>query len=246
MYEESIHVPLIIHSPVLFPESKQTEMLTSHVDILPTLLGLAGIKEDKIQKKLSKDHNEVHPLVGRDLTSLLRGDEHCFRANEPLYFMSDDDVTKGLNQTTATGQPYESVVQPNHIEAVITTLSTGEKNKKEMWKFARYYDNPQFWSNPGCSDTAVKKCESSDIQPNECFVTITKEESVPDQFELYNLTRDPLEEQNLANPAFATERSARVQQILARMLEEQCRQKRLSPTSGSVPGMPSCRYTEDE
>ena len=43
MYEESIHVPLIIHSPALFQERKNTDMPTSHVDILPTLLGLAGI-----------------------------------------------------------------------------------------------------------------------------------------------------------------------------------------------------------
>ena len=33
MYEESIHVPLIIHSPSLFKENKCTDMLTSHVDV---------------------------------------------------------------------------------------------------------------------------------------------------------------------------------------------------------------------
>ena len=70
MYEETIHVPLIIHSPILFPENRQTEMLTSHVDVLPTLLGLAGINAENIGKKLSKDHNEVHPLVGRSLCHL--------------------------------------------------------------------------------------------------------------------------------------------------------------------------------
>ena len=32
MYEESIHVPLIIHNPSLFPSSTSTDMLTSHVD----------------------------------------------------------------------------------------------------------------------------------------------------------------------------------------------------------------------
>ncbi|OKL35428.1 sulfatase-like hydrolase/transferase [Domibacillus mangrovi] len=245
MYEESIHVPLIIHSPTLFQKRKKTEILTSHVDVLPTLLGLAGIKADYIQEKLSKDHNEVHPFVGRDLTPLLKGNEPCCRVDEPLYFMSDDDITKGLNQTTATGEPYKSVIQPNHIEAVITTLPTGEENKKEIWKFARYYDNPQFWSSPGCSDTSVTKCQSNDTQPIECFVKNTKKEPVPDQFELYNLTMDPLEEKNLANPAFVTEESANIQRILARILEEQCKQKRLSPTSGNVPGMPSCRSIEE-
>ncbi|WP_332699614.1 sulfatase-like hydrolase/transferase, partial [Halalkalibacter lacteus] len=41
-YEEAIHVPLIIHSPKRFANCQETDMLTSHVDIVPTLLGLAG------------------------------------------------------------------------------------------------------------------------------------------------------------------------------------------------------------
>ena len=123
---------------------------------------------------------------------LIKGNEHFYRAYEPVYFMTDDDVTRGLNQTTLTGQPYKSVVQPNHIEAVITMLKTG-KTKKEIWKFARYYDNPQFWSNPGCSDTGI-------IELEDGFDTITKQYPVPEQYELYNLTTDPLEEINLAHP----------------------------------------------
>ena len=146
--------------------------------------------------------------------------------------MTDDDVTRGLNQTTLTGQPYKSVVQPNHIEAVIAMLQTG-KTKKEIWKFARYYDNPQFWSNPGCSDTVI-------IEQEDGFDTITKQYPVPEQYELYNLTTDPLEEINLAHPAFATDESTIIQHILTRILEKQCKQKRLAPTSGNVPGMPPC------
>ncbi|NEU31967.1 sulfatase-like hydrolase/transferase [bacterium LRH843] len=215
MYEEAIHIPLIIHSPKLFQSNECTNMLTSHVDVLPTLLGLAGIKADSVQEVLAKSHNEVHPFAGRNLTPLLKGNKNFMRADEPLYFMTDDDVTKGLNQTTITGQSYTSVIQPNHIEAVITTLRTGICNKKEIWKFARYFDNTQF---------------SDD----------NDEEPVPDEYELYNLTRDPLEENNMAHPAFATAESARIQHILARTLEEQCNQKRRSPSSGDVPGMLSC------
>ncbi|AST91036.1 arylsulfatase [Sutcliffiella cohnii] len=203
MYEESIHVPLIIHSPKLFSKRTTTDALTSHVDVLPTLIGLAGLDVDVLQKKLTKSHTEVRPFVGRDLSSLVKGNRECPRVEEPLYFMTDDDFTKGLNQTTVTGQPYESVVQPNHIEAVITKLETGENNQKEIWKYARYFDNPQF------SDG--------------------KDSSVPDEYELYNLTKDPLEERNLANKAFATEESRTIQQVLEKLLEEQSKEKRLYP-----------------
>ena len=146
--------------------------------------------------------------------------------------MTDDDVSKGSHQTNAvTGKPYESVAQPSHIEAVITTLETGRNKSKEIWKFGRYFDNPHFWTDPGCSDTVV-------TNRDECCVTTIKIEPVPDQFELYNHTKDPLEKSNLADPAFATIESAIIQQILTTTLKDQCKQKRLSPKSGNVPGMP--------
>lgn len=210
MYEESIHVPLIIHSPSLFSKSEQTDMLTIHVDILPTLLGLTGANEKQLQADLSKGHTEVHPLVGRDLTPLLDGKELLL--DEPLYFMSDDDITKGLDQTTARGEPYESVVQPNHIEAVITKLKTGKGKKEEIWKFARYFDNPQFPSNSEANDLT---------------------EPVADEFELYNLTQDPLEEKNLADAALVTEETILIQKRLTTILKEQRKQKRLYPTTGA-------------
>jgi len=239
MYEESIHVPLIIHSPTLFKEKKCTDMLTSHVDILPTLLGLSGINANLIREKLSIDHTEALPLVGRNLTPLIYGREKFFRSNEPLYFMTDDDVFKGLHQiNTITGKPYKSVVEPNDIEAVITKLVTGIDKSDEIWKFARYFDNPKFWSKPGTSDTVV-------TEQNGCYVSIIKTEPVSEQYELYNLTKDPLEKTNLADPAFATIESAIIQRVLTKVLEEQCRQKRLTPASGEVPGMPECSKGEN-
>ena len=44
-YEETINIPLVISNPVLFPEPKETEALGSLVDVLPTILDLAGEPE---------------------------------------------------------------------------------------------------------------------------------------------------------------------------------------------------------
>ena len=46
-------------------------MLTSHVDVLPTLLGLTGINADLIREKLSKDHTEALPLVGTKFDAII-------------------------------------------------------------------------------------------------------------------------------------------------------------------------------
>jgi len=44
-YEEMIHVPLVVHNPGLYPEPMQTEAFYDHLDLLPTLLELAGVSD---------------------------------------------------------------------------------------------------------------------------------------------------------------------------------------------------------
>ena len=197
-YEEAIHVPLIIHNPVLFQGRNQVEMLTSHVDLLPTVLGLAGINVEEVQERLRRNHTEVHPLVGRDLSPLVLGNGELERAGEPLYFMTDDDVTRGPNQETILGQPYESVVQPNHIQTVIAAVQTNQG--KQLWKYSTYYDNPEFWSTPGAVDKVLHQVDldnGAGKAGSSLCVTTEKTRPVPEQFEMYNLTEDPLE---LVNP----------------------------------------------
>ena len=55
---------------------------------------------------------------------------------------------------------------------------------------------------------------------------------------MYNLTRDPLEVDNLIH--HPTPERKQIRNILAGLLREQCQKKRLYPTSGEVPGKPSC------
>jgi choline-sulfatase len=45
VYEEMIHIPLIVHNPKLYPEPLQTEAFYDHLDLLPTILDLAGVPQ---------------------------------------------------------------------------------------------------------------------------------------------------------------------------------------------------------
>ncbi|KIL42014.1 arylsulfatase [Gordoniibacillus kamchatkensis] len=226
-YEEVVHVPLLIHNKHLFPQNKNLHTLTSHVDLLPTMLGLAKADIEQIQSRLRNKFSEVHPFVGRDLTPFMLGQNDAAAADEPIYFMTDDDVTRGQHQINPLGEPYCSVIQPNHIEAVITTVH--RNGAKQLWKLSRYFDNVQFWSHPGVKDVAV--------QPFGCgiggeyihSVARVKTEPVHDEYELYNLTDDPLETCNFAHPALATPYSRNIQQRMAHLLEKQRNQKRLYP-----------------
>lgn len=220
-YEEATHVPLIISNPVMFPEPRDAQMLTSHVDLIPTLLGLAEINAAKAQKEVSKSHNEALPLVGRDLSKVVTGKQNPNRSTSPLYFMTDDEISKGQNQTNpVTGKPYHSVVQPNHVETVITTIDGPDG--EQVWKYSRYFDNPQFWSSP--------------FQQNQITVdgkTITKKKPLPPEFEMYNVSAnaDPLEQDNLARKSNRSGADKRIAEGLSKLLKEQREAKRLYPKS---------------
>lgn len=45
VYEEMIHVPLIISNPKLFPQARSTDAFYCHLDLMPTIAELAGVPE---------------------------------------------------------------------------------------------------------------------------------------------------------------------------------------------------------
>lgn len=87
------------------------------------------------------------------------------------------------------------------------------------------YHNKQFWTEPDIRD---ERRRGDDIE--------VRKEPLPDEFEMHNLTRDPLEEHNLADPNNATPEALHSQQVLAEMLREQVGRKRLARRQGDRPG----------
>ncbi|MCC3374511.1 sulfatase-like hydrolase/transferase [Cohnella sp. REN36] len=223
-YEEFLHVPLLIHNRLLFPAPIEVQRLTSHVDLLPTMLGLANLDMAELLRNLQDRFSEARPLVGRDLSPFLREPTSAAPADAPVYFMTDDDVTRGQHQVNAWGQPYPSVAQPNHIETVLVALYRDDND--EIWKLSRYFDDSRFWSEPGFRDVPAG---SSGRGYGQHGGTPIKIRPAPDEYELYNLTADPTEARNLAFPAYATEETRGIQAWMLRLLEEQRRQKRLYP-----------------
>ncbi|MGA9289828.1 MAG: sulfatase-like hydrolase/transferase, partial [Anaerobacillus sp.] len=226
--DEKTIVSMIIHNPVLFSVRQSTELLTSHVDIIPTLLALGGIDDEEVQAILSGEFTEVRPFVGRDLSPLLRGRKRFYRSNEPLYFMSDGRFTNRWKEIGA--EPLtDAVVHYNQIEAILMMAQIG--SDKEIWKYSRYYNYPEIEVNTCGKDTSVVQMEASPLGPDEyqSDSATFNSATLQDHYELYNLTKDPLEEKNLVNPAFATTETAEIQILLNMILAEQTRQKRLSP-----------------
>jgi len=233
-YDEMLRVPFLFHNPTLFPKRSTSDELTSHADLLPTMLGLAGLDEKVIARRLRNTHTQVRPLVGRDLSGILLGERSPNTlSKESVYFMTDDQPFKGAQQVSALGMTYQPVVQPNCVETVVSYLPTGPDGSRQRWKYSRYWDNPQTWTTPNVQDVQTFVPGRVNVPGPRVAETTVKNfnptggQIAPpaDQFELYNVTEDPAEMDNL----YGNSEYTGVQAIMAKELNRQRSEKRLTP-----------------
>jgi hypothetical protein len=80
-YDEHLHVPLILHGPGIAPET--IDALSSHLDLAPTILDIAGITPPDVFQGLPIRERRTHPepLVWSENAGLGR----CNIAAKPLY-----------------------------------------------------------------------------------------------------------------------------------------------------------------
>jgi choline-sulfatase len=230
-YEETTHVPLIVWSAKRFSGPRTIDALTSHVDLAPTLLGLAGIDPEPVRAALARNHSDARPFVGQDLSALIHGRVGAGSVTGPVYYMTEDDPDRGLHMSDAQGIGRPPVEDPKRVETAIARLKDGG-----LWKYSRYFDSTQYWSNPGTSGRPAKDVLLVQKQatpapeykgPVRCEVTV-KGVPVADEFELYDLTSDPMELRNrYGDPTCSVQQAAMVE-----ILADQRARKRLSPLSG--------------
>jgi hypothetical protein len=143
-------------------------------------MGLAGIDVERAAAGVAKHHDEAQALPGRDLSKIITGKAQPATVASPLYFMTEDDVSRGISeQNILTGKTYEPVPYPSKVESVITSLPTGADGADELWKLNHYYERLDDWN-------------AAHGIPKNPFLGAPAEPL----FELHNLTTDPEERHN--------------------------------------------------
>lgn len=118
-YQEAIAVPLMVYIPSSDAAPGAITQLTSHVDLLPTLLDIAQVDTAGVSDALFKNFKSSLPLPGTSLLRLIKGGQ---TADSVVYFYTQDHHNPSL------------MPQPCAVEAVMMMVN------EELWKITRYYD----------------------------------------------------------------------------------------------------------
>ena len=200
LYDEATRVPLVIAR--IGSRSTGPRVIdapTSHVDIVPTLLGAAGIDVHAVAEMLRESFSEVHPLPGRDLMPVVDGspaDE-----DRAVYLMTRDNMLEGDSGASGLGRRLKQTVKPPaplriripahtaaNFEGIVLRVADGAApgGADHLWKLVRSFDDPSTWTEPGVRQYAA----------NGPGGDVYRTSPLDDQWELYDLTADPTEAHN--------------------------------------------------
>lgn len=199
LYDEATRVPFVIARVGEQSTSARTITTpTSHVDLVPTLLGAAGVDVDRVAATLAEEFSEVHPLPGRNLMPVVDGAEPDH--DRAVYILTRDNMLEGdtgasglARMLRMTNPPAPLRIRvPTHtasnFEGLVIRVSEDAAlaGAGHLWKLVRTFDDPATWTEPGVRHLAA----------NSMGGDAYRTDPLDDQWELYDLTADPIEAHN--------------------------------------------------
>jgi arylsulfatase A-like enzyme len=200
LYDEATRVPFTIARVGRGATAPRVvDAPTSHVDLVPTLLGAAGADVEAVAETLRESFSEVHPLPGRNLMAVVDGapaDD-----DRAVYLMTRDNMLEGDSGASGLGRQLRQTSNPPaplriripahtaaNFEGLVTRVggSTARGGDGHLWKLVRSFDDPSTWTEPGVRHLAA----------NGLGGDVYRTSPLDDQWELYDLTVDPVEADN--------------------------------------------------
>ncbi|EFG77877.1 arylsulfatase [Mycobacterium parascrofulaceum ATCC BAA-614] len=197
LYDEATRVPFVIaRSGDRVTRPRRVTAPTSHVDLVPTLLAAAGVDVAAVADTLARSFSEVHRLPGRDLMAVVDGAP----ADEAraVYLMTRDNMLEGDSGASGLARRLKRTVDPpaplrirvpahtaSNFEGLVVSVddATAGGGAGHLWKLVRTFDDPSTWTEPGVRHLAANGLGG------EAYRT----SPLDDQWELYDLTVDPIE-----------------------------------------------------
>ncbi len=199
-YQETVHVPFLVRGSAVNDGVSPVPLAvqSSHIDVLPTLLGLAGAgpsQLDRARRNLSKTH-EAAPLPGADLSGVIKarggpvvGPDGKERLG--VLFATDDMITEPLPRDDDPHND-QSWQQYRVFDATVALL----RRPPAASSAVQHAYLPQLAPGPVVQPAHVRALRSGAWKLVR-YCNPWSAVPAADQWELYNLTLDPAELKNL-------------------------------------------------
>jgi arylsulfatase A-like enzyme len=151
IYEQNSHVPMFIAHPSGATGAKCTA-LTSHLDLVPTFVGLTGLPEEKCAKA-------IEGFPGRDFSRLLTNPStasvHEVRQGVLYNYLGLGTVDAEYLKAVMDSQMLDSTKQPPIAKASMTKRGLVSSAFDGRYKFGRYYA-PTAFNTPTTLEEIIK------------------------------------------------------------------------------------------
>jgi arylsulfatase A-like enzyme len=169
------------------------------VDLVPTLLAAAGIDVAAAGAVLAESFSEVHELPGRNHMPIVDG--AAADDTRAVYLMTRDNVLEGDTAASGLGRQLKRTSNPpaplrirvpahtaSNFEGLVVRVdeAAAAGGAGHLWKLARTFDDPGTWTEPGVRQLAANGLGGEEYRTSP----------LDDQWELYDLTADPIEATN--------------------------------------------------
>ncbi len=198
LYDEATRVPFVIaRIGAATTAPRVVTAPTSHVDLVPTLLAAAGVDVEAAAATLAESFSEVHRLPGRDLMPVVDG--AAADDARAVYIMTRDNMLEGDSGASGLGRRLKQTVNPpaplrirvpahvgSNFEGLVMRVEESGGGAGHLWKLVRTFDDPGTWTEPG-----VRHLAANGFGGEAYRMSV-----LDDQWELYDLTADPIEADN--------------------------------------------------
>jgi arylsulfatase A-like enzyme len=197
-YQEAVHVPVVVKLPENVKDNapvRSIEALTSHIDLLPTVLGLAEVDaeaREKIRRELA-EQRPTPPLPGSDLSPLLKGKSDIVtepdgKPRQGVLFITDDEISEPL-APSATAYYQASLQQYEVFEIAVRSVRQGLNGKGPVERLA---------PGPIRQPNHIRAVRTPDYKLARYFDPSGK---ATQEWEMYDMRNDPNETTNLVELA---------------------------------------------
>ena len=124
LFEESLHSPLIIHSPSMSNPGQQSAAVVETVDIFPTLCDLAGLRQPDFTMGSSLLPQINDPLAAGHSAIGYNGKAHTIRTDHYRLILHKDGTTELYDHLTADAETRNlETMQPEIVEQLSAQLN---------------------------------------------------------------------------------------------------------------------------